>query len=135
MDIPKTGRRDGTLPIEDEVRKILRAAMKNTGKTRKQIARDMGEVLGRSVTSSMLADFTRNGTKKRQVRFPLAWTPALVKATGSRELGEFALSPERRENLKLGDWVIGSSWVIKKLKVRAGRSATQILRKARSARK
>ncbi len=105
-------RKDGTVPVEDEVRCLLRRRMKDSGKGRAQIAQEMCDLLGRPITPSMLADFTRNGTKKRQIRFPLAWTRAFDQVTGSDDLARSQLQDEARRALSFGELVL--PWVIQR---------------------
>lgn len=113
-DLPILQRKDGTVRVEDNVRDMLRQAMKESGKPREQIAREMSEALGRRVTASMLADFSRNGTKKRQVRFPAAWVPVLCEATGCDDLRFFLLGQELRKTFDLGERVTNMRWALDK---------------------
>lgn len=89
---------------ERNVRAILSAAIKASGKKRDAIAAEMSEGLGRDVTGSMIRDFTRGASKNRNVRFPAAWVPAFCNATGSDALLRFLLSPEMTAALELGEW-------------------------------
>jgi hypothetical protein len=73
----------------------------------------MSETLGRKVTESMLADFTRNGTKGRQVRFPLAWLPAFVESTGDYSILLVVLPEDTNRTLELGERVSNMGWVLK----------------------
>lgn len=98
--------KDGTVPAENEFRLMLRDVMK--GKDRAEIARVMSEELGRAVTPSMLADFTRNARLKnrRQFRFPAAWTKALCRAVNDDTLACSQLREDRRLALALGDLLL-----------------------------
>lgn len=86
------------------MRKILSAAIKASGKKRDEIAAQMAAELKREVTASMLRDFTRSATRKRNVRFPAAWVPAFCNATNNDDLLRFLLSPELAAALELGEW-------------------------------
>ncbi len=103
-------RKDGTVPAEDDVRRLLRKAMK--GRDRAVIAEVMSRDLGRTVTPSMLADFTRNGNGKRQVRFPLAWTRALCRAVGCDDLPRSQLFELSRRALAVGELVL--PWLLER---------------------
>jgi hypothetical protein len=100
--VPIVQRKDGTVPVEDEVRRLLRDAMKDSGKPREQIAGEMSQLIGRTVTASMLADFSRNGTKKRQVRFPAAWVPAFCEITGDDSLRYHLMTERQRVSREVG---------------------------------
>jgi len=80
------------------------------GRDRTGIAQSMSVSLGRPVTASMLADFTRNGTKNRHVRFPLAWAKALNEAVGNDELARSQLLETSRRALFLGELIL--PWVL-----------------------
>ncbi len=105
-------RKDGTIPVEDEVRRFLRRLMKDSGKDRAQIAQEMTRLLGRPVTPSMLADFTRNGTKKRHVRFPLAWAKAFGQVAGSDDLVRSQLREDAQRALAFGELVL--PWIMQR---------------------
>jgi hypothetical protein len=96
-------RKDGAVSAENDIRRILRDVMR--GKDRAEIALAMSQHLGRTVTQSMLADFTRNPrlNKRRQVRFPAAWTKALCHAVNNDDLACSQLREDRRRALALGD--------------------------------
>jgi hypothetical protein len=68
----------------------------------------MTRILGRSVTASMLADFTRNGNGKRQVRFPAAWVGPFCEATGNDELARCPLPDALGATLGIGQKVAQS---------------------------
>ena len=111
--IPSTPeRKDGAVSAENNVRSILRDAMK--GKDRAEIARAMSEDLGRNVTPSILADFTRNPRLKnrRQARFPTAWTKAFCCAVNNDDLACSQLREDRRRALALGDALL--PWVLER---------------------
>jgi hypothetical protein len=99
--IPILQRKDGTLPADNRVREALRKAIKSSGKTRDEIAHKMSELLGRTVTASMLADFSRNGTRKRQVRFPAGWVGAFCQSVGNNELALATMGAELRGIVEL----------------------------------
>jgi hypothetical protein len=116
MGLPILQRKDGTVPAEDDLRHVLREAMKRSRKERDQIVGHMTLALGRTVTGSMLADFTRNASKKRQVRFPAAWVSAFCEATGDDELARFIMGPRLRELVELGERVSSMAWVLEKIR-------------------
>jgi hypothetical protein len=115
-----TQRRDGTVPVEDDIRRLLRNAMK--GRKRAEVAEGMSRLVGRHFTTSMLADFTRNGNGKRQVRFPLAWASAFCAVTGDDSLQRHVLSETLREALELGEWLRDSAWIIRRVNLKFARS-------------
>ena len=115
--LPNLPRIDGTVPIENEVRKCMRTALKGTPVPRAEVAREMSEILGRKVTVSLLADFVRNGTKGRQVRFPLAWLPAFVKSTGDYSILLVVLPEDTNRTLELGECVSNMRGILEQLQV------------------
>jgi hypothetical protein len=135
MGVPILRRKDGTVPAEDEVRRILRQAMRQSGRRREEIAREMTETLGRTVTGSMLADFTRNGSGKRQVRFPAAWVLALSKVTGSDELQRHLLGARLRELLELGDRTVEWAWALRKVRQELAKLDGQAQKRSRKTRR
>ena len=111
MSVPILQRKDVTVPAEDEVRKVLRNAI--SGKDRDEIAAKMSDLLGRTITASMLSDFTRNGTRKRQVRFPAGWVSAFCESVDSNELALVAMGAELRGVVELRDEQV--AWLAKSL--------------------
>lgn len=131
MPVPNIARRDGMVPVETQVRRIIGEAMQ--GKNRNEIALRMGELLDRPVPVHTLADFTRNPTKRRHIRFPVAWVPAFCEATGNESLQLFVLSAENQEMLRLGKWLTQSGWVLEKVNIKFGRQLRRELRTKRTA--
>lgn len=125
----------GTIEVERKVRSILSAAIKKSGKRREEVAAQMAADLGRDITAGMLRDFTRGASKGRNVRFPAAWITAFCKATGDDELLRFLLSPELAKALGLGEWLLGSRWVVEELQIKLPGSgpveSSKSLRKSR----
>lgn len=107
-------RRDGTVAIEDKVRKCLRVALKGSPYRRDDVAKRMSVILDREVTKSMLADFCRNATQKRHVRFPAAWVPAFCEATEDFSLVLAILPQEVNRTLQLGDFLVEARLRFKK---------------------
>jgi hypothetical protein len=103
MSNPILMRADGTLPVEDEVWGVLRTAIRGSGMNMEAIAAEMTKLLGRKITKSMLADFTRNASDKRQPRFPLPWVPAFSIVTKDKTLARFALDAEDKQLLQFGE--------------------------------
>jgi hypothetical protein len=106
----------GNRPVhaENNVRHLLRDEMGRSAKGREVIACKMSEILGRTITRSMLADFTRNATRKRQVRFPAGWVSAFCEAVGSDELALSVIGPELRGIIELREEQI--NWLAKSLR-------------------
>lgn len=92
----------------------------------------MSEILGRTATESMLADFTRNATKARQVRFPLAWLPAFVQSTGDYSILLVVLPEDTNRTLELGERVSNMQWVLKNLQAEAEKLTAQRPQKRRA---
>ena len=99
-------RKDRTVPLEDDVRQLLRKLMKDAAKDHATIAQSMSPILGRTVTPSMLADFTRNGNGRRQNRFPCAWSKPFAMAIGNDELTRAQLLPKSQRALALGELLL-----------------------------
>jgi hypothetical protein len=103
---------DGPLPgsLNDEalVRSVLIVSIKAGGKSRPQIADEMSELLGISVTERMLNAFTAES--KELHRWPGAWDRAFCEATGDNRLlccrlnaaGLRVITPEEEKLLELG---------------------------------
>lgn len=93
---------DKEICLDAELRKCLAVAIKNSGKSRGEIADRMTSVLpGRTVTCSQLNDFTAEA--KGSARFPAAWIVAFCEATADDSLQRFVLSPRLRHMLELAE--------------------------------
>jgi hypothetical protein len=103
---PTMPHKDRTVPLEDEVRCLLRRLMKESGKDRPTLAQTMTDVLNRPVTPSMLAEFTRNGNGRRQNRFPCAWMKPFNAAVGNDKLTRSQLLEQSRKALALGELML-----------------------------
>ena len=99
---------------------VIRRCRQIHGKDRKQIALELNDRLGRvatdqqgnpsrrSVTESMLNDFTRNIQPGRESHFPAAWVPAICEVLENDELARHLL-PERLQGvIALGEQVLQS---------------------------
>jgi hypothetical protein len=86
--------------------------MKNSGKNRVLIAREMTEILGlspdRAIKKGLLDDCVRRRKKGRMVRFPAAWVPALCQVTQNDELQRQLLTDRLRDLLAVGESVTGA---------------------------
>jgi len=129
-------RKDGMIRPEDEVRRLLRRSMKESSSDRAVIAQRMTELLGRPITLSMLADFTRNARlkKKRQVRFPAAWIPAFCTVTGDDELQRHLLSDRLRSLLAIGEGIEESEKGLEKAETELQKLKQAVPQKKRSPR-
>lgn len=128
--IPILPRKDGTLAADNRVRQVLREAIKSSGKTLDEIAPTMSELLGRTVTPSMLADFTRNGTRKRQVRFPAGWVSAFCKAVGNNKLALAVMGEELRGVVELREEQV--KWLVDSLRTELLKPKSRRYRKAKN---
>lgn len=75
------------MPAENDdamVRTAISRAIRNSSKSRDQIAEEMTTILGVHVTGSMLNDFTASA--KRLCRWPAAWDRAFCAVTGDIDL-------------------------------------------------
>jgi len=115
-DVPHNPAILGTPFVEKVVRRLLWEGLKSAAKPRTEIARRMTEILGRPVTSGMLADFIRSPHKKRAPRFPAAWVPAFCAATGKYELALFPLPEHMRRDIAVGQWVRESTWILERVR-------------------
>jgi len=99
----------GTSEADGRLRSKLAETMNKSKKNRAVIASEMTRQLGRPVTANMLHDFSRSaaeqrdGRRRRDVRFPLAWLRAFSIAVGSDELERWAVGPELLEKIELGE--------------------------------
>jgi len=127
--IPETGSKtgDGAKTPEEETRRLLGKAFHLSRKRRREVAQEMSELLGQSVTESKLYEFTRTFNKepresgeilkkeRGEVRFPAAWVCAFCEATGCDELARFVMGPRLRELVELGERVSNMGWVLRKM--------------------
>lgn len=94
----KTGRNLWALRAEREFRRLLADVMKQSGKSRAQIASEMSRVLGcppeRPVRKDFLDDCVRSRKQGRPVRFPAPWIPAICEVTGNDALQRHLLSQQ-----------------------------------------
>jgi hypothetical protein len=103
---PKTGQaRPSNFEANREVRNLLANAIKSSRRKRAEIAEQMSALLGRSVTESMLNDFTRGCDKGRDVRFPAAWIGPFCEAVGNDDLRRHVMGQRLRQLLTLGEAV------------------------------
>ncbi len=79
----------------------------------------MSVLLSRTITTSMLADFTRNGTRKRQVRFPAGWVSAFCESAGRNDLALAIMGAELRGIVELREEQV--KWIAKSLRTEIGR--------------
>src|SRR5438552_18185230 len=88
------------IAVEAEVRKVVTGAIRSVRatKSREQIAAEMSERIGRTVTVHMLNDFTSES--KVFVRFPAAWIVAFCSATGDERLQRLVLGDKLRKLLE-----------------------------------
>ncbi len=84
------------------LRSVIAAAIrKSKGKSRAQIAEELGKRVGRNLTLRMLDDYTAKS--KPSARFPAAWIEDFCDATGDDELRTFFLSVHQKHLLKIGE--------------------------------
>lgn len=81
-------------------RELLSAVLKECGKEREQVAAELGSIVGRRISVSMLNDYASRA--KTAYRFPAAYIPALYVVTGDDRLQRFLLSHEQRGLLAAG---------------------------------
>lgn len=74
----------GSMNDELMVRSVLTASIKHSGKSREQIADEMSELLGITVTARMITAFTAES--KELHRWPGAWDRAFCYVTGDKRL-------------------------------------------------
>ncbi len=104
MDSPNLPRKfgvgwDGAQPAA-AVRRLLVDGLKHCKRRRESIAQELSELVGETVTLSMLNEICRESNNR--VRFPLSWARALCEITGDDGLA-FAAMPDRlREDAEIG---------------------------------
>ena len=84
-------------------RALLADTMKQSGKSRAQIADELTQILGGRIAKNVLDDCVRSRRRGRKVRFPAAWIPALCEVTGSDEPQRHLLSGRLRHLLVIGE--------------------------------
>ena len=88
-------------PFEDTIRILLRKAI---GRRWAVIAAELSNMVGETVTESMLHEFTRARRLDRHTKKLLTaeWLGAIAKITGSHELEQYALCDDCRKALAVG---------------------------------
>lgn len=99
--------------MDAKVRSLVAAAIRDSKKSRSQIAGELGERVGRAVTVRMLDDYTANS--KVNARFPAAWIEAFCAVTGDDRLQRLVLSSRLRQCLELGEFDLDRELVRKRL--------------------
>jgi hypothetical protein len=77
----------GCYDISRSIRAIITDSLRQSPKSRHQVAARMSELLGREITKAQLDAFSAES--KENHRFPLEYLPAFVEATGDRSLIRF----------------------------------------------
>ena len=103
-------------PVEDQIRILINRAIRRCKKGWPQVAAELSAAVGVTLTDSMLHEFTRarRPDKNTKKLFPMDWVPALAKITGSHELEQYALCPECRRALVVGQ--VGTAAMSRKLR-------------------
>lgn len=111
----------GTFDDDAVTRGLLADAIKKSDQSREQIAERMSWLLAKSVTASMLNDFTADS---KAHRFPLAWSRAFCQSTGDWRLfqhlaekaGFILLPKDDADVLSLGELVIRQEEALAEIK-------------------
>ena len=82
--IPQQAPLPASFDLDHQIRILITDAIKRSPKKRQQIAEEMTNLLGRSVTAQMLMDYTAESRK--QYHFPAAWIPAFCEVTADFRL-------------------------------------------------
>src|SRR6266704_98967 len=112
IDDPSDGVIPGSYDDDAVTRGLLVDAIRKCEKSREQIAERMSWLLARTVTASMLNDFTADS--KQSHRFPFGWSRAFCESTGDWRLmhaladrsGFLLISKDDADVLTLGELVI-----------------------------
>jgi hypothetical protein len=82
------------------LQKEIRKAVRRQPKSQDQVAEEMTDLLGCTVTTRMLYSWTASS---RSAKFPLAYLDVFCKVVGDDTLKRLILGPELREMLELGE--------------------------------
>jgi hypothetical protein len=88
-------------PLDLPFRELLSEALRESGKTRERIASELSHRVGRTITASILNDYTAR--TKEAYKFPAAWMGAILEITGSEKLRRFLLTPQIQALLSLAE--------------------------------
>ncbi len=88
-------------PLQRAMKELMTRAIRQSQKSREQIAEEMAALVETDVTVHMLNSYTANS--KQAVRFPAAFVPAFCCVTGDDRLQRMLLSPYLRSVLQLGE--------------------------------
>jgi hypothetical protein len=77
----------GTLHVQNTIKALLSRALKETSRSRYEVAARMSELLGQEITKAMLDAWTAES--KEYHRFPAEFIPAFCEAAGNRDLLTF----------------------------------------------
>lgn len=91
----------GQDPLDLPFREMLSEALRESGKSREHIASELSRRVGRTITASMVNDYTAR--TKETYRFPAAWIGAILEITGSEKLRRFLLTPQIQSLLSLAE--------------------------------
>jgi len=116
MDITHRQDLDGLL--RDTLRRLLRLSTMS----RSNIADELGKRLGRRVSVHMVAKWSADGST--EWRIPADAIPALSEILHHDALQRQLLSEKMKEALELGEWVIGSRWILEKVNIEPGKMAS-----------
>jgi hypothetical protein len=83
------------------IRSVLRDALRKTSKNREQIAKEISQKVGYTVTVRMLNGYV--ASSEEGVRFPAAFVGAFCEVTGDDELIRFLMGKRLRTLLEFGE--------------------------------
>jgi len=101
---------------EEKIRILISKAIRYSKKGWDVVANELSDAVEVRITEPMLHEFTRarRPDKNTKKLFPMDWVPALAKITGSHELEQYALCPECRRALVVGQ--VGTAAMSRKLR-------------------
>ena len=107
------------LALRSLLSEILDACKKDRKKDRKQIAAELSEKLGRTITVAFLDSYTCR--TKTTARFPAAYVRAFCEVTGNDKLLRLLFTPTIESLVKLGECEVAAhSGLISKTKLLGG---------------
>src|SRR5262245_27007942 len=116
--------RAGSLNRDLSVRQSITRAIRNSFKSREQVAAEMSCLLGCRITAHMLNDWTAES--KGAHRFPASFVPAFCQACGNDELQRVLFGPEHLAMVDLAERMIQADKLETEIKLIRGRVRREV---------
>jgi hypothetical protein len=108
------------------LRKLLKSAIRLSSKSRQTICDELSIRLGRKISKNMLNKWT--GENNQEWRLPAEYVPVLCEILDDDTMQRQLLSESLNRALQVGEWVLGSEWVLDMVSVKLKKRSQQFLR-------